>query len=796
MSGRGNLLSLFKKTGASAASTSSGEQAKDSGLDGDLSLSSLEAGQENIPHELAADLQNIKISKGRGRARLLESFKSSTQLGNVASVGASSLVVQEKPKEAIHHKPTISSSGLYFPEKVYGSTGAPVNLTCNYINLQSDPNKGVYLYEVRFNPAVDSKQLRNHYLNEHKDKFGGTKTFDGVNLYLPIMLDKELTTYVSNSKEGTKIEVRILFKKKESLKNCLPLYNILFDRVMNSLKYVRFDRKQYDPSCPKVIPIAKLEVWPGYVTAVDEFDGGLMLCCDVSHRLLCQKTVLEMLIELYHQNKSNYQDQAKKCLIGNIVLTRYNNRTYKIDDICFTQNPSSTFETHTGSINYTDYYKNHHNITIKDIKQPLLLSMKKARGADGASANDLKFCLIPELCYLTGLRDEMREDKKLMREIATYTRVSPNQRMLALEKFFDSVTKSPDAKAILASWGLTLMKNFNVQGRKMSPEQIYFANKDVSAGYKADFNNDALSSEMLDVVHLNTWILIHHKNDFRAAQTLLENMKRCCQALGMKIASPRIISLDQDRVDLYVDALRRNIDMNCQLVVCITPNMREDRYSAIKKICCSELPVASQVINARTLANESKNRSIVQKIILQVNCKMGGSLWTVKIPFKSVMVCGIDSYHDPSQKKNSVAAFVASLNNTYTNWYSKAIIQTKREEIVGGLTAAFEAALACYKARNGNLPDSVIIYRDGVGDGQLALCSNYEVPQFEAACKGKVRITFIVVQKRINTRFFTGSMKNFDNPQPGTVIDQRITRSHMYDFFLVSQQLLVCTLIS
>jgi hypothetical protein len=29
-----------------------------------------------------------------------------------------------------------------------------------------------------------------------------------------------------------------------------------------------------------------LAVWPGYVTAVGEFDGGLFLQCDVSHKVV------------------------------------------------------------------------------------------------------------------------------------------------------------------------------------------------------------------------------------------------------------------------------------------------------------------------------------------------------------------------------------------------------------------------------------------------------------------------------------------------------------------------------
>ncbi|XP_034669436.1 protein argonaute-3 [Drosophila subobscura] len=791
MSGRGNLLNLFsKRTRSSEISSSSEDHENDSGFDVEHSASSGEIhrhSQESIGSDLLKTVQNLGISVGRGRAQLIQHFKSNeTKLGG--SNDATSCSIHSKDTNN-DDESTSSLENMklnnFGTNVVHGSKGSSVMLSCNYIELKTDENKGVYHYEVRFLPAVDSVHLRVKYLNEHMDKLGGTKTFDGNTLYLPILLENQMTVFVSKTMD-TEVEIRILFKKKEPYKNCLHLYNILFDRIMKTLNYVRFDRKQYDPTRPKVIPLAKLEVWPGYVTAVDELEGGLMLCCDVSHRILCQKTVLDMLIEIYQQNSSSYQELAKKTLIGNIVLTRYNNRTYKISEVCFDQSPQSVFHRKNEPTSYLQYYKQYHNINIKDINQPLLVSIKKVRGTP-EDAENIEFRLIPELCYLTGLRDEVRSDNKLMREIATYTRVSPNQRKLALDKFYDNVTNTPAAREILDRWGLALSRNYNnLKGRQFDPEQIYFAKKAVSAGQNAEFCKDAVKSEMLEAIHLNNWIIIHFKNDFRAAMSLLDNMKQCCRPLGMNISKPTIISLDQDRIDAFIDALRRNISKETQIVVCICPNSRDDRYAAIKKICCSELPVPSQVINARTLANEQKNRSVVQKVVLQMNCKMGGSLWTVKIPFKNVMICGIDSYHDPSNKGNSVAAFVASLNASYTQWYSKAVVQTKNEEIVNGLTSSFEAALKIYEKRNGCRPDNVIIYRDGVGDGQLSTCSRYEIPQF-AAVGGRIKITFIVVQKRINTRIFSESGNQFDNPLPGTLVDKHITRAHMYDFFLVSQ---------
>lgn len=39
---------------------------------------------------------------------------------------------------------------------------------------------------------------------------------------------------------------------------------------------------------------------------------------------------------------------------------------------------------------------------------------------------------------------------------------------------------------------------------------------------------------------------------------------------------------------------------------------------------------------SKTLSRPDKLRSITQKIALQMNCKLGGALWAVNIPFVCV----------------------------------------------------------------------------------------------------------------------------------------------------------------
>ncbi len=49
------------------------------------------------------------------------------------------------------------------------------------------------------------------------------------------------------------------------------------------------------------------------------------------------------------------------------------------------------------------------------------------------------------------------------------------------------------------------------------------------------------------------------------------------------------------------------------------------------------------------------------------------------------------------------------------------------------------------------------------------------------------RITFIVVKKRHNTRFFDYNGQVTNNIEAGTVIDQDITHPSQFDFYLCSQ---------
>lgn len=61
---------------------------------------------------------------------------------------------------------------------------------------------------------------------------------------------------------------------------------------------------------------------------------------------------------LYQQATENFQDQCTKELIGSIVITRYNNRTYRIDAIEWNKSPKDVFTLMNGTkTTFVDYYR-------------------------------------------------------------------------------------------------------------------------------------------------------------------------------------------------------------------------------------------------------------------------------------------------------------------------------------------------------------------------------------------------------------------------------------------------------
>lgn len=95
------------------------------------------------------------------------------------------------------------------------------------------------------------------------------------------------------------------------------------------------------------------------------------------------------------------------------------------------------------------------------------------------------------------------------------------------------------------------------------------------------------------------------------------------------------------------------------------------------------------------------------------------------------MVCGYDVCHDTNQKDKSVGAFVASLNPALSRWYSTVNFHKNGEELSNFLARDIGLALREFKEVNKALPDRIVIFRDGVGEGQIHYVHSHEVKMIQ-----------------------------------------------------------------
>jgi aubergine-like protein len=707
------------------------------------------------------------------------------------------------------------------PKFFRGKGGKPLAITANYLKLGVEPGKGVFEYEVRFDPRVDSRDLRFRLLNQHRETIGATKVFDGVKLYLPIQitLPGPLVSKSPLSEEEHKVSLHFKRRCGPNDRETLQLYNILFNKIMRILKFTQHNRSFFNATDAYHIPAYKLQVWPGYVTVADNYEDGLFLQCDVSHRVLRTENVRDFLMNL-NKKGGNIKVEAEKALLGTSVLTSYNNKTYKIDDLDFQSSPKSTFTNEKGEkISYLDYYKKQYGIDIKDHDQPLLINRSKDKKSAHEEEIVKLICLIPELCNLTGMSDAMKADFKIMKEVGNYTRASPEKRQKSLQAFVKNIQANPEAHQQLINWGLTLPKApLLMEARVLDPETIRFGNgyKEV-VNAKGDWGRSACSKPVLTAVPLSKWALVFMDKNKTAVQNFNKIMMQQGPKMGISVANPKVVALPNDKTETYLKAMKELIDPSVQLVLAVVPAQKADRYAAIKKLCCIDKPVASQVVCLKTISNEKRLTSVVQKIVLQINSKLGGELWACLTPYKNLMVVGIDVFHDKARKSGSIAGLVASVNDSLSRYYSTAVFQKQGQEIVDCLKSAFNDALLNYFDVNHRFPDHVVVFRDGVGDGQLDMVRDYESEQFRAALSPHSKVSsdlssgsltsanatrlsqlvpgdydpgfsYVVVQKRINTRIFSRPRAGVvENPPPGTVLDHTVTRFKFADFFLIPQ---------
>ncbi|XVE88482.1 hypothetical protein DITRI_Ditri19aG0072800 [Diplodiscus trichospermus] len=304
---------------------------------------------------------------------------------------------------------------------------------------------------------------------------------------------------------------------------------------------------------------------------------------------------------------------------------------------------------------------------------------------------------------------------------------------------------------------------------------------------------------------IERWAVIEFNHDRSSLNsTFISKLIQRCMSLGMKMEQPLRYVKSVMRRDPDANSLRQLLgDVytqargNLQFILCVM-SKKDDSYYFLKWISETKIGVVTQCC-LRYHANKGQDQYLAN-LALKINAKLGGSNVELngRLPrFQGeghVMFVGADVNHPGRNKTSpSIAAVVATVNWPEANRYAARVHPQHpgKEQIVQFGQMCLE--LVEYYSRLNNVkPEKIVLFRDGVSEGQFDMVLNEELMDIKSTFE-KINyfptITLIVAQKRHQTRLFPESQKEGSrsgNIPPGTVVDTKIVHPFEFDFYLCS----------
>ncbi|CDW90249.1 macronuclear development protein 1 [Stylonychia lemnae] len=541
-----------------------------------------------------------------------------------------------------------------------------------------------------------------------------------------------------------------------------------------------------------------LKVWPGFYSAMQKLESGPLLLLDLTNKVVRKDKVLTTIQDMESRNCSH--DQIQDVIKNSIVVTSYGQakKTYRIDRVDFEKTPQSTFlmGKEEKEITFGEYYQQRYQVRIHEPNQPLLISISERTG--------IELALIPELCEMTGLTDSQRSNFPLMKDLNQILHKDARTRINEATELINQFQNQTKVKKVIDQWNINFEPQpYQVEGQRIIGGEILMG-KSQGGNRKAfsvdckpqDFDRN-IQQEMYSQIQIKNWGIFFQKYHQKEADIFVRELLACVQTFNYNASKPALIQIQGQGYQAWESMLRQKLNPEVQFAVIIAPGNKgkSEVYDQIKKILTQTLPVPSQVVLASTLSKGRNIRSIVNKILIQINAKLGGEPWALSdMPFlrKPTMIVGYDIHHKKRQK--SLLAICVTINQQANRYWSKVYEQSgEMDEIVKGLDKVFIEAMEAFKLHNKVYPQQIIIYRDGVGESQKKVVISQEIDQIQKALlelkqNDSSKFIFVMVNKRVKARFMLDNGGGrLDNAQPGTVIDHSVTPNNTYDFFLISQ---------
>ncbi|KRY60812.1 Protein argonaute-2, partial [Trichinella britovi] len=724
----------------------------------------------------------------------------------------------------------------------HGIEGRPIGLRANHFQVRI-PGGFIHHYDVSISPEKCPRRVNREIINTMVRAYSRIfnmlrPVYDGKkNMYtrepLPIGKDKiELDVTLPGDstverkfhvtiKWVTQVSLSMLEEAMEGRIRTVPYESVLaidvILRHLPSLRYTPVGRSFFTP--PQTYSESKLgggrEVWFGFHQSVRPSQWKMMLNIDVSATAFYRSMpVIEFLAEVLdlpmqalaerrslsdaQRVKFTKEIKGLKCEITHCGTMR---RKYRVCNVTRRPAQTQTFPLQlesgqTVECTVAKYFFDKYHIQLKYPHLPCLQVGQENKHT----------YLPPEVCNIVPGQRCIKKltDTQTSTMIRATARSAPER-----EREISTLVRKADFNGdpYAHEFGIAINPAMTeVKGRVLSAPKLLYGGRTKATAVPNQGVWDMRGKQFHTGVEIKIWAIAcfaqqqHVKeNDLR---NFTQQLLRISNDAGMPVVGQPCFckyATGVDQVEPMFKYLKQTFH-GIQLIVIVLPG-KTPVYAEVKRVGDTILGIATQCVQAKNVVKTTPQT--LSNLCLKINVKLGG-VNSILLPSirprvfnEPIIFMGADITHPPAgdSKKPSISAVVGSMDAHPSRYAATVRIQQHRQEIITDLANMVKELLIQFYRSTRFKPTRILLYRDGVSEGQFFNVLQHELRAMREACMMLERgyqpgITFIAVQKRHHTRLFAVEKKDqvgkaFNIP-PGTTVDVGITHPTEFDFFLCS----------
>ncbi|KAG0252761.1 hypothetical protein BG011_006820 [Mortierella polycephala] len=558
-----------------------------------------------------------------------------------------------------------------------------------------------------------------------------------------------------------------------------------------------------------------LEKWNGIFQSIRPGQGRCYVNIDTTATAFIKggqavgvfEQILKTRLHRDHPLRDNERSMIERVLKGTFFTVTHrgvNQRKFKLERISDAGADRTYFDMvtndgRTKSLSVREYYKEAYGTPLNYPSLPCF----------GVRHKENTSFFPAEMCYIVpGQHYKKKLNEEQVATMIKETAVKPDQRARNIQGHLRVLDFANNAH--VKAFGINIAPEMSVVPARILPSPII----EYQGGYQTQPQQGTWQPNRHQIgSRLSSWAVLVFENEHRARRDRIENFVRMLvqvlrsSGVDVTCARPPIVygqvhgNFKPD-IDHARRAAKKECDKDIELLLVILPG-KGQLYGAIKAYCeigGDGLMTQCLLWNKVSKANDQYCRLLG----LKINTKLGGTVSTLARGTMPVMdkgrtlILGADVTHpSPGEgDKPSIASVVASWDDHGYKYVGRCQMQNSQVEVIEHFQRLVVELIRTYKQLTKHHPQRIIVYRDGVSEGQFPEIQRTEIPMIQAACRSLdpkylPPITFIVVKKRHHARFFPNPNSNSPrdrsgNCVAGTVIDTTITHPTEFDFYLQS----------